>query len=133
MNLDDLTAALLKGIVDGEFSPFAHYDPDGDCIEFIISQTPYRARRLDKWVTVYESRSNGELVGSLIKNLKQLAEEFPGLDIYIADGKILLSHILRAPAYKSNDPVAQRIYQAAIKVAEERCVTASDLPALARS
>lgn len=127
MNIDELTSALLRETALGEFTPFAHYDPDGDCIEFMISQSPYRARRLDKWVTVYESRSNGELVGSLIKNVRQLLQEFPGLDIYIDDGQILLAHILRAPAYKASDPIAKGIYRAAIKVAEERQVTASDL------
>lgn len=125
MNINELTEALLSETrAQGKFSPFAHYDPDGDCIEFMVSQEPYKAVRLDKWVTAYVSRGNGsqegELVGSLIKNVHQLIREFPGLDIDIHDGKILLAHVLRAPAYRSTDPVAKRAYKAAIKVAEEQ-------------
>lgn len=48
------------------FRPMSTYDPDGDCFEFFVSDEPFRAERLDKWVTVYYGRVSKDVVGSLI-------------------------------------------------------------------
>src|ERR1019366_2848141 len=37
------------------FKPMACYNPAGDCIEFLVSNEPYYAKRMDGWVTVYYS------------------------------------------------------------------------------
>jgi hypothetical protein len=93
------------------FVPMAHFDPDGDCIEFFISDEPFTGKRLDKWVTVYCGRESGQVVGSLIKNIRELHALYPGLDIYVQDGRVKIVHILRAPAYSAKDPIARAMYK----------------------
>jgi hypothetical protein len=48
------------------------YDPDGDCIEFLISNEGFFAERIDSLVTVYYGRESGEIVGSLIKGVRRI-------------------------------------------------------------
>jgi hypothetical protein len=48
------------------FKPTATYDPDGDCIEFLISPEPFYAERVDDLVTVYYSQETGQVIGYFI-------------------------------------------------------------------
>jgi hypothetical protein len=115
-----------------EFVPEACYDPDGDCIEFIISQKPFKGKRLSKWVTVYYAHVDSAIVGSCIKDVKKLLNAYPGLDIDIISGQVRLSHILRAPAWSEGDPVKRESYKAVIDEAEKFEISA-DLEELVRS
>jgi hypothetical protein len=80
--------------------PRATYDPDGDCIEFLLSNESYYARRIDSLITVYRSQESNEIVGSLItgvrKFLTQVLQRAPGFKVEIRDGRILLQHIFTA-------------------------------------
>jgi len=49
------------------FSPCAHYDRDGDCIEFFLSNEPFYAIRVSHCITVYYSEKTSEVVGGQIK------------------------------------------------------------------
>lgn len=125
--LDEITAEL--GPIP-EFEPAAYYDPDGDCIEFLFSNEPFFARRLDGWVTVYHSESSDEIVGGLIKGVeKNLLKRFPGLRIDIKGNTAIIGLLLRAPAYETGDPVKQKTYQAMIEKADAHHTRAELQPA----
>ncbi len=82
------------------FKPTATYDPDGDCIEFLISPDPFYAERVDDLVTVYYSQESNEVIGSQIKSVakfcKTMLQRMPGFKIEIHDGRVSLEHIFRA-------------------------------------
>jgi len=121
----ELAKRLLADVEkNGVFEPFAEYEPDGDCYECFFSDEPFKAVRLDKWVTVYHGRESNDIVGSMIKNVHQLTAEFPGLDIDIEGGQVLLSHMLRGPAYTNRDPVKRKVYKAVIKRLDESGLSA---------
>ncbi len=92
------------------FSPVAFYNKDGDCIEFFASDEQYFAERVDHNLTVFYGESSGELVGSMIKGISSLVKEMPNIQIDVYDGKIKLSHIIRATAYnaKSQEEIVGR-------------------------
>lgn len=110
------------------FKPFAYYDPDGDCIEFFVSDEPYCAERIDKWATVYHGDTSGHIIGSLIKGVTELLRRNPGCRIDIECGRIKLCHILRARAWSVGDEVAMRHYKKMIEVAEEQSIEAEIEP-----
>jgi hypothetical protein len=82
-----------------EFSPFAEYDPDGDCIEFFMKPDPYFAERTDGLLTIYRSQESKEIVGAQINRVAALCKEilgkFPGFRVEVHDGKFPLVHIFR--------------------------------------
>ena len=109
---------------NSDFSPFAEYDADGDCIEFFVKPDPYYADRIDGLLTVYRSQETGTIVGSLIKRVSQLCQEllgkYPSFRIEIHEGKIGLVHIFRAKMWllPMNDPDVH-IYKFLTDAAEE--------------
>jgi len=82
------------------FRPNATYDPDGDCIEFIIKPDNFYAHRIDELLTVYYSEKTNEVVGSLIKSVKafckKLIQQSPWFAIVIYEPPIQLSHLFLA-------------------------------------
>ncbi len=84
-----------------QFQPTATYIRSGDCIEFVARPGRYRAERLDELVTVYLSEEDGEIVGSLIKGVRelcrQLNEKLPGFKINVDDGRVRLEHSVPGP------------------------------------
>lgn len=123
---DWFAEAVMTDFADrlGEFEPAAFYDPDGDCIEFLASPEPYKRHRLDKWVTVYQGRDSNDIVGSLIKNVRELLKKYPGLDIEVRGGRVYLAHIFRAPAWSEGDPVKRSTYRALIAKLDSLNLTA---------
>lgn len=101
-------AVLSRVDPNRPFEPQAHYDPHGDCIEFLVSAEPFYAERIDSLVTVYYSRETGEIVGSLIKGIKRLVQQVlasaPGFQIEIHDGRIRLEHLFTARLWCSKEP-----------------------------
>ena len=108
-----------------EFKPQAYYDPDGDCIEFFVSDDKFYAERIDELVNVYYSReTQGEIVGSLIKGVsrvyKKILEKYPGFVIEIKDGKINLEHLFQAQLWgkeRIEDEILVLTYQKLIEKA----------------
>lgn len=112
-----------------QFAPSAHYDPDGDCIEFLAKPDPFYAERIDDLVTVYYSQETGELIGSLIKGVSKfcddVAKQMPGFMIEIHDGPVRLVHIFRARLWSmGNDPhdLLSLTYRKLIEVAGETVI-----------
>lgn len=111
------------------FKAGAYYDPDGDCIEFLIKPHDFYAERIDDLITVYYSRETNEIIGSLIKGIsslrKKLLDKYPGFIVEIQDGKVYLAHLLRArlwsevPLPKQHNKVIIRTYQKLAAYAEE--------------
>jgi len=91
---------MLSARPADEFKPRADYDPDGDCIEFLVKPDPFYAERVDDLVTVYYSEVTGEVIGSLIKGVESLCnalkEKMPGFAVTIQDGSVRLEHIFLA-------------------------------------
>lgn len=108
-----------------QFRPTATYDPDGDCIEFLIKPAPFYGERVDDLLTVYYSQETGEVIGSLLKGVsrfcRQMLERMPGFRIEIHDGRVLLVHIFRARLWSSAqqpDGLTTLAYRKLIDVAE---------------
>jgi hypothetical protein len=87
------------------FQPFAAYDPDGDCIEFLTSDEGYRAERIDSLLTVYHGRKSGEIIGALLTGvsrfIKDIIRHSPGFLIEIEDGRIKMEHLFTARLWSS--------------------------------
>jgi len=114
-----------------QFEPVATYDPDGDCIEFFAKAGLFYGERIDDRVTVYYSRETNEIVGSLIKGVRNLCdrllERFPGFTIEIEHGCVRLEHIFLAQLWsqpRDCDDMLVMTYKKLIKVAEETGVEA---------
>lgn len=108
--------------LSAKFDPTLVYDPDGDCLEFVARDEQFKAQRLDDFVTVYYGRESNELVGSMLKGLHRLFELLPGFrGIEIRDGRVRLSHVLRASAWSSpiTDEGSILVYEKLIAVAEK--------------
>jgi len=104
------------------FAPMATYDPDGDCIEFLIAPDPFYAERVDDLVTVYYSQDTHEIIGSLIKGVSKIFRQWPGFKIEIQDGPVKLEHIFRTKFLTSNpqpDESKTLIYRKLIAMAEQ--------------
>jgi hypothetical protein len=113
------------------FEPTATYDPDGDCIEFLAKPDPFYAERVDDLVTVYYSQETHEVVGSLIKGVrdfcKSIDRTMPGFKIEIRDRRVRLVHIFRARLWASKtgpQDLATLTYEKLIQVAEESDIEA---------
>jgi hypothetical protein len=109
---------------DAGFTPGLHYDQDGDCLEFLVSNEAFVAERLDKWVTVYRGRESGQVIGSLIKNVRELLQRNPGLRIEVESGPVRLSHFLQAPKFSATSEPVVRMYQQIIQKAEDARLSA---------
>lgn len=111
---------------DEQFAASAYYDHDGDCIEFFAKADPYYAKRIDDLVTVYLSMDTDEVVGSLIKGVKQFIREAQKVSknaaVIIDDGKVRISHLLLLGPIVSGSKLSEvqmRIYKKLISVADE--------------
>jgi hypothetical protein len=117
---------LLLGRPAEQFRSTATYDPDGDCIEFLIKPDPFRAERVDDLVTVYYSQETDEVIGSLIKGVsqfcKKMFQQLPGFRVQIRDRRVTLDHIFLARLWSANfdpDSLETLTYQKLIEVADE--------------
>ena len=124
---DEFAAKVLELVSPVEkFSPTAYYDPDGDCIEFLVRPDNFYAERIDDLVTAYYSQETGEIIGSLLKGVavlcKKLLDQLPGFKIEIEHGKVKLVHIFLAKLWTSEvdpDDLTTLTYQKLIAVARE--------------
>jgi hypothetical protein len=77
--------------------PVVTYDPDGDCIEFLVSNESFYARRIDSLTAIYYSQEPNEIVGSLLKGVRKFLHEglrqAPGFRVEIVDGRVRLQHL----------------------------------------
>ncbi len=108
------------------FKPVVTYDPDGDCIEFLVSPAPFYAERVDDLVTVYYDQETQEVIGSLVKGVSKfcqtLLERMPGFKIEIHDGRVKLEHLFRARLWSlDQEPrdLPTVIYRKLIDIAEQ--------------
>lgn len=111
------------------FKPSAHYDADGDCIEFLSKPDAFYAERVDDLVTVYYSQETDEVIGSLIKGVSAFCREvegkLPGFRIEIHDGPVHLQHFFQARLWSQDfDPSAMPtlIYRKLIEVSDNAVV-----------
>lgn len=102
METNDTFAAdvLQKVDMSRPFEPQVFYDQDGDCIEFLATNEPFRRERIDALLTVFYGRETGEITGSLIKGIRRLVrditEKMPGFKIEVRDGEIRLEYLFLA-------------------------------------
>ncbi len=116
------------GGVSSAFSPMAWYNPDGDCLEFHLSNESYYARRLDGWVTVYIGEDSGEIVGGVVKGVKgSLLRRFPGIRVFLEGNEVNIHLLLQAAALESADEQKQRTYRDILsKTADQHLTTQLD-------
>ncbi len=103
----DVEKLLQQASPAESFTPQAYYDPDGDCVELLLSNKPFYAERIDGLLTVYLSEEDDEIVGSQIKglkaHLKKVLEDYPGFQIDIRAGKVCLAHLFSARLWSQGD------------------------------
>ena len=124
---DQFAAHIMKLAHDAPpFQPTTTCDPDGDCIEFVVSPDAFYAERVDELLTVYHSQETREIIGSQIKGLarfcKEMLEKLPGLRIEVQDGPVTLQHIFLATLWTSDpqlDKIAMLPYRTLIEVARQ--------------
>ncbi len=128
VDMNDGFAQRVLALADSKpwTGPRAFFNPDGDCIELLLSNESYRARRLDSLVTVYENRENGALVGALVKGVRgfigEIVKRFPGFEIEIVDGKVKLEYLFAAGLWKddvSENHTLVKTYQKLREAAEQ--------------
>jgi len=118
---------------EGPFQPTATYDPDGDCIEFIIKDDDFYAHRMDDLVTVYYSEKDNQLVGAFVKSIKSFCKKFmqrsPYFAVVVEKPPVRLSCLfvarlmeLEGQANKQELRVAATVYQELITQAEQKNV-----------
>jgi len=108
------------GEISTQFSPYATYDADGDCVRFFISPDPYYAERIDNLVTVYRSVETDEIIGSLIKDVSRICEKSAEFAIEIVDGKIRLKHIFQAKIQASSGGSMEvRVYEKLAELSQQ--------------
>ena len=138
VDLNDAFAQRVLSLASPEpwSGPKAFFNSDGDCIELLLSNDSYRARRLDSLVTVYENRENGELVGAIVKGVRgfisDIVKRFPGFKIEIRDGKVKLEYLFAAGLWKddvSEDLMLVKTYQK-LRDAAERAALEVELQAV---
>jgi len=122
MSNEEFAKYVMSLQEDGPFEPTATYNPDGDCIEFLVAPDPFYAERVDDLVTVYYSHDPNEIIGSLIKGISRFCRQWPGFKIEIQDGPVKLEHIFRTRLWTSNpqpDEMKTLIYRKLIAMAEQ--------------
>ena len=127
LNNAEFAEAILKMVEPtGQFEPTAIYDPDGDCIEFVAKPDDFYAERVDELVTVYYSRRNGEVIGSLIKGVsafcKLMTERYPGFKIEIHGKRVKLEYLFLAKIWSTEpepNDVKTIVYENLIRAAKE--------------
>ena len=114
------------------FGPTATYDPDGDCIEFLVKPDPFYGERVDDLVTVYYSQETNEIIGSLIKGVHGFLRKHPGLTIDIRDGRVRLVHLFRAKFWNKDHPQAiERLTYSKLIAAAEASDAQAELESVA--
>ncbi len=111
------------------FEPTAYYDRDGDCIEFLAKSDDFYAERVDGLLTVYRSRKDNKIIGSVIKGVSHLyrniLQTYPGFAVEVRDGKVRLAHLFRARLWSGRpdeDRIIVKTYQTLAEFAEEEKV-----------
>jgi hypothetical protein len=56
----------------GEFRPFGFYNPDGDGVEFFMSQEDYYAENINTYLTLYFSKETNKIMGFWIGNIAKI-------------------------------------------------------------
>ena len=82
------------------FSPIARYSKDGDCVEFFAKNDDFCAIRIDRLLTIYRSKENDEIIGSLIKGVSHIYDNImstmPAFGVFIQGKRVKLSHFFFA-------------------------------------
>lgn len=88
-------------------------DPDGDCVEFFVSDESYYAERIDGLLTIYRGQQSKEVVGSLIKNvsrvLERLSERTPNFRVEIESGRVRLTHVVSARLWSDPEDLSESL------------------------
>ena len=124
---DEFSQRLMASVHTEPWSgPQIFANPDGDCIELLLSNDNYRAERLDSLVTVYVNRENGEMVGALVKGVRsfvrKIVERIPGFKIEIFAGKVKLEYLFTAGLWTYDAPtnlVSVQRYRKLRQIAED--------------
>ncbi|MCE9555643.1 MAG: hypothetical protein K8T91_20020 [Planctomycetes bacterium] len=125
ISLDDAFGRHVMSLVPATLQPYpsVHVNEDGDCIEILLENESYRAHRVDDFLTVYYERSEGRMVGFLIKGARAFAEKViersPGFRAEFCGGNLRLEYLISAAMWlKSGEPQGFEIYMKVRTLAE---------------
>jgi len=65
---------MLEKAKDKSFKPCVYYDPDGDCIEFLLSNEPFNGHWINYQVTIYHDRDTKQIIGGNVFGIKSIME-----------------------------------------------------------
>jgi len=75
---DEQISQALEVIMEDStpvFKPFVYYDPDGDCLEVVLSMDNFYGEYVNKNLVTYHKHVTDELVGLMIDNVSQLCKK----------------------------------------------------------
>jgi len=78
MNNEEVRKKLNEVIMEDStpvFKPFVYYDPDGDCLEVVLSMDNFYGEYVNKNLVTYHKHVTDELVGLMIDNVSQLCKK----------------------------------------------------------
>ena len=119
----------------GEFSPFALPNEDGDCIEFFVSQKDYYAKRIDNYLTLYLEEETDEVAGFVIKNISRILNRVVNQQVahsfVIRDGEVCLRALFTA-MFTGNEQTLHcvREYERVADVARENHLDTVRIPSI---
>jgi hypothetical protein len=77
------------------FEPCAFHNTDGDCIEFLVSNTSHHGKYVDNFLTVLLADDTKEIVGAVIDHIQHLCRQFPDA---AENGELRLQQLLQRRA-----------------------------------
>ncbi|MDR2115984.1 MAG: hypothetical protein LBP87_06355 [Planctomycetaceae bacterium] len=114
------------------FSPFVFYNKDGNSLEFYISPNDFYSERVDDYLTMLLDMDSNNIVGFIIKNIKQICEKVSASksawEFVVTDGNIKLHTLITAflvlneKTHENNtiDNILVREYKKIVNIIEEQ-------------
>ena len=119
---------VLDQVNPGPFKPIAHYNPDDDSLEVLLSNENYRTKLTEPHFTVYYRRDTGEIIGGRITKvsrfIKDIMKNHPDLRVEVHSSKVKVVHIFKAirelsQAEKEGKPLEWNAYKTLEEAAEK--------------
>ncbi len=109
---NSLMSYLQSRNIAATFEPCAYYGPEEDAVIFYFRNDPDYAKRINKWLTLYLSMDNGELVGCQIKGVGRVLEDLGAFGVEVAHKEVELRILFLAfLKTATDDPRARKYYR----------------------
>jgi hypothetical protein len=100
--------------VQGEFTPFAFPNDDGDCVEFFVSPKEYYSKRVDEYLTLYLEEGTNKIAGFVVKNISRILE------------RVATQHAAHLFVIRNGEVCLQALFTAMFTGNEQQCLCAPE-------